>query len=87
MNGDYKTYENNCYIPGRPWAVCDRCSFIRRHDELKKEWTGLLVCAECYDSRPPQLDAPNVYPEGVPIQDPRPDFEQSGPNTTTPGDL
>lgn len=83
----YSEYKSNLYIPGRPKATCDRCSFERRHDELQKEWTGLLVCAPCLDPRPPQLDAPNVAPEGLPIQDPRPDFEDSGPNTTTPGDL
>ena len=83
----YSEYNNAHYIEGRSWAICDRCSFKRRHDTLRKEWTGLLVCDDCYDPRPPQLSAPNVYPEGLPIQDPRPDFEDSGPNTTTPDDL
>lgn len=83
----YSEYNSAHYIEGRPWAICDRCSFQRRHDTLRKEWTGLLVCDECHDPRPPQLSAPNVYPEGLPIQDPRPDFEDSGPNTTSPDDL
>ena len=84
---DYKSYVKYDYQDGRPWAICDRCAFKRRHDTLRKEWTGLLVCTDCLDPRPPQLDAPNVYPEGVPIQDPRPDYENSGPNTTTPDEL
>lgn len=83
----YAEYNDACYIPGRPWASCDRCGFKVRHDQLRKEWTSLLVCEPCYDPRPPQLDAPNVYPEGIPIQDPRPEIEDSGPNTTTPDDL
>lgn len=76
---EWQTYNKACYIPGRPKAICDRCSFDMRHDQLKKEWTGLLVCAQCFDPRPPQLDAPNVYPEGLPIQDPRPDIENQAP--------
>lgn len=83
----YSEYNKPLYLPGRPWAICDRCSFQRRHDTLRKEWTGLLVCDDCFDPKPAQLTAPVVFPEGVPIQDPRPDFEESGPNLTTPEDL
>lgn len=54
-------------------GVCDRCGFTFRHAELRKEWTGLMVCAADFDPRPPQLDPPNVWPEGLPIQDPRPE--------------
>lgn len=61
------------YRPGGTWAVCDRCDFKRRHAQLKKEWTGLLVCAECWDPKPYDLAPPNVYPEGLPIRDARPD--------------
>lgn len=46
-----------------------------------------MVCPPCLDPRPPELDAPNVGPEGLPVTDPRPAQEQSGPNTTTPADL
>ena len=79
MSGEWASYAKNDYQSGRPWAICDRCSFKRRHDTLRHEWTGLLVCTECFDARPPQLTAPNVYPEGLPIQDPRPDFEYNPP--------
>jgi len=60
------------YIPGRPWAICDRCGFKYRHDELRKEWTGLMVCLPDLDPRPAQLSTPKLWPEGVPIKDPRP---------------
>ena len=87
MSGDYASYNHPLYLRGRPYAICDRCSFKYRHDELRKEWTSLMVCNKCYDPKPAQLEAPNVSPEGVPIENPRPDIEQSGPNNTTPGDL
>ena len=76
------------YRSGQPWAICDRCSFKRRHMTLRKEWTGLLVCQECYDPRPADLSPPVVGPEGLPIRDARPDpGDVLGPNTTTRADL
>lgn len=83
----YSEYNHPKYLDGQPWAICDRCGFKRRHVALRKEWTSLFVCEQCLDPRPAQLTAPVVSPEGVPIQNPRPDFEQSGPNTTQPSDL
>ena len=41
--------------------------------DVAKEWTSLIVCKDtCFDPRPPQLDPPNVYPEGLPLPDIRP---------------
>lgn len=78
----------NDYQPGRPWGCCDRCAFNVRHDTLRKEWTGLMVCSDCYDPRPADLDPPRIYPEGLPIQDPRPDpGDVLGANLTTAADL
>lgn len=36
------------------------------------EWDGLRVDAKCLDPRPPQMQPPDVYPEGLPFQDARP---------------
>lgn len=36
------------------------------------EWTGLKVDARCLDPRPPQMQPPNIYPEGLPFFDARP---------------
>lgn len=36
------------------------------------EWTGLRVDAKCIDARPPQMQPPNIYPEGIPFPDARP---------------
>lgn len=61
------------YIAGRPWAVCDRCAEVVRHDCLRREWTNLLVCPPCWDPRPAEMTPPRVGPEGLPIRDPRPE--------------
>lgn len=76
------------YQPGGAFGACDRCAYKKRHYELRKEWTGLYVCPDCYDPRPADLSPPNVYPEGVPIRNARPDpGDLLGPNTTDPEDL
>lgn len=77
-----KTRDN--YRPGGTWGVCDRCAFQRRLSTLKVEWTGLKVCTECFDPRPPQLDPPYIGPEGLPVPGARPDQgDVLGPNLTT----
>jgi len=75
------------YVPGNPYFRCMRCDESWRHSEKRIEWTGLVVCPDCWDPRPPQMDPPVIYPEGLPLPNPSPDVEDSGPNTTTPGDL
>jgi hypothetical protein len=39
------------YKEGTWNALCDRCSFKYKADELKKEWTGLMVCPRCWEPR------------------------------------
>ena len=39
---------------------------------MRKEWDGLIVCPSCLDPRPPELDPPDIYPEGLPLPDSRP---------------
>lgn len=54
-------------------AICDRCGFRRKHRELVKEWTGLMVCkATCLDPKPNERPR-NTAREGAPIRNPRPD--------------
>lgn len=36
------------------------------------EWTNLRVDAKCLDPRPPQMQPPDVYPEGIPFFDAQP---------------
>jgi hypothetical protein len=41
--------------PGKGWKVtCQRCGFWFPSTEIQKEWTGLLVCHSCEESRHPQ---------------------------------
>tara|TARA_R100001086_G_scaffold180400_5_gene100181 strand:- start:6995 stop:7231 length:237 start_codon:yes stop_codon:yes gene_type:complete len=76
------------YSPGAVRAICDRCGFEYRLSELRKEWTGLMVCSADYDIRPPQMTPPKVKPEGVPVPNARPDNQvDNTPNTTTRDDL
>ena len=38
--------------PGKGWKVtCHRCGFWYPSTEIKKEWTGLLVCPPCWEPR------------------------------------
>lgn len=61
------------YLSGRPWACCDRCATQVRHDTLRKEWSGLLVCRRCFDPEPAQSRPPHIRPEGLPIPNARPE--------------
>lgn len=45
---------NNHYVAGEWNAVCDRCGFHFKSGALKKEWTGLMVCGQCWEPRHPQ---------------------------------
>ena len=40
-------------------AICDRCGQQYKFLQLKKEWNGLQVCPECYESKHPQLEPKN----------------------------
>lgn len=42
------------FISGQWNAICDRCGFKFKSSELKKDWQGLMVCEEDYETRHPQ---------------------------------
>lgn len=48
-----------------PLGECMRCGFDFRLNQLSKEWTGLRVCASCFDPRPAELKPPRYGPEGL----------------------
>jgi hypothetical protein len=57
-------------------AICDRCGFQYKSDQLRKEWTGLMVCPKDWEPRHPQdfvkgvrddQRVPWVRPEPEPI--------------------
>jgi hypothetical protein len=69
-------------------AVCDRCGFDKYQSQLRKEWTGAMTCAECWDSRHPQ-DFVKARPERNHVKNARPSAEPRfvGPNEITADDL
>jgi hypothetical protein len=65
------------YIPGDFWRICDRCGFKYRASETKREWTGLIVCAEkCWEPRHPQDYVKGTRDRQV-VRDPRPEADDS----------
>jgi hypothetical protein len=53
-----------------------RCGWKRRLNELKREYSGLRVCADtCWDPKPAELKPPKYKPEGLPRPDASPDVE------------
>lgn len=48
---------------------------------MQTEWDMLKVCPVCLDPRPPQMNPPDVYPEGIPFTDARP--PQDNPDRLT----
>lgn len=65
--------------PGRWKAVCDRCGFRFHSDALRMEWTGLMVCGGCWETRNPQ-DFVKVVPEKIVP----PWIREEPPNTFAP---
>ena len=62
------------YFKSGSWNItCDRCSKKTKADEIKKEWTGFLVCPVCFEHRQPQdFVKARVDKITVPFQRPRP---------------
>ncbi len=45
---------SNYYKSGEWNVTCDRCSKKVKAGIIKKEWTGFLVCPNCFEMRHPQ---------------------------------
>lgn len=46
---------NADYYLHRSWnVICDRCDGKFKAHQLKREWTGLMVCKGCWDPKDPQ---------------------------------
>ena len=55
--------------------ICDRCGFRRYASETRKEWTGLIVCADtCWEERHPQDFVRGVH-DRQRVPDPRPEYK------------
>lgn len=68
------------YVHGGHWSICDRCGFRFRPHQMRKEWTGAMVCSgpgtsDCHEFRHPQefvkgradrQAVPNARPDRIP---------------------
>lgn len=72
MRGGQGYWGYNGYRAGNAYFICDRCSQRWRRSRMQVEWDNLRVCPPCLDPRPPQMQPPDVYPEGMPFLDARP---------------
>jgi len=59
---------------GKWLVICDRCGFKRTNDQVRREWTGLMVCADtCWEPRHPQeFVRPRADQQSVPFTRPEP---------------
>lgn len=44
----------NYYSSGSWNCTCDRCGEKKKAHEVQQEWTGFIVCGDCYEVRHPQ---------------------------------
>lgn len=75
------------YKPGGTWGICTYCGFKYRLSELTKNWQGIMVCKDDLDPKPDTMQAPRIYPEGVPRRDMSPEPADTFVGTVTPADL
>ena len=59
------------YDPNNVWKICDRCGFKYRNSEMRREWTGLQVCEQCWEPKHPQLSV-RAIPEKIAVKNARP---------------
>ena len=57
----------------RSLAICDRCGQRYRYLKLRKEWTGLKTCPDCFEPKHPQLEPIRPGPDPTALYEPRPD--------------
>lgn len=84
------------YEAGSWKAECDRCGFDYKNYQLRREWTGLMVCRgpgtnDCWEPRHPQDQIQGVPDRQAPewvrpgtVSEP---FVNEGGTDTTPDDL
>jgi hypothetical protein len=65
----------NYYVSGEFNLTCDRCSKKIKAHQAKHEWTGFIVCGDCYENRHPQ-DFVKAQTDkiSVPFQRPIPEY-------------
>lgn len=61
----------------RSLAICDRCGQRYRYLKLRKEWTGLKTCPDCFEPKHPQLEPSKVPFEPQVLFEPRIDVPET----------
>lgn len=51
---------------------CPRCGKKFKREHAKKEWTGQIVCNNCWDPKHPYLDPLPIPIDSLPVPDARP---------------
>lgn len=72
-NNKFPGWNRDSYKSSDAWFCCDRCGTRGRRSRMFTEWTGLKVHGDCLDPYPPDMIPYNLYPEGIPFIDARPD--------------
>ena len=57
-------------------ALCDRCAFEYKLNDLKEEWNGLKVCPDCYEPKHPQLEPLTATADPEALYKPRPNNDK-----------
>lgn len=68
-------------------AICDRCGMAYPYPEIRAEWNRARVCPECWESKHPQLDPPDVKADDEALRYARPDRTEPVPDTSAYDDL
>lgn len=82
------------YYKSGDWnVICDRCGHKYKASKLQREWTGLMVCSQCFETRHPQdfirarqdrIVVPWTRPISDNPQQVTPDVMNSGPINDKP---
>lgn len=57
-------------------AICNRCGHRVKYTELRREWTNLDVCPDCYDEKHPQLGPFKARSDPQALYNPSPDRKE-----------
>ena len=58
--------------------ICERSGFKLPYKKMRKQWDGLMVGPEDYDSKHPQLEIPHIRPDNQVLKNARPDSDDDG---------
>jgi len=82
---------SDTFVAGQWNAICDRCGEKHKSSKIRLEWTGLRVCAACWEPRHPQDFIKGVPDRQAPawvrpeiVSEP---FLNDGGTDVQPGDL